>query len=294
MLIAALPFPDISPEIFSITVFGRDFALRWYAMAYIMGILLGWWIIKRCLARATLWPNNTAPMKPADLEDLVTWIIIGVILGGRLGYVLFYRFSYYLAHPLEILQLWEGGMAFHGGFLGVIVAVALFCRTRKLPLAQISDSLAIVAPIGLFFGRIANFINGELWGRVSDVPWAVEFPGAAAQSCLTLDLVCARHPSQLYEAGLEGLLLGLLIAYLVLRKSMLKRPWTITGVFFAGYGVSRFIVEFFRQPDAQFVTLDNPLGLALHVGGYGLTMGQILSLPMIAIGVTLILRAKRV
>ncbi len=290
-MFAALAFPNISPELISFPIFGFEFALRWYAMAYIVGIAIGWWLILRALARPALWGKYDPPMTGKQLEDLSTYIIIGVILGGRFGYVLFYRFSYYMANPSEILQVWQGGMSFHGGFLGVIVATAIYARVKGLRLGSVADCMAMAAPIGLVLGRLANFINAELWGRVSDVPWAVVFPGEAAQSCLLP--VCARHPSQLYEAALEGLVLGSVILWTVFRKGGLGKPWLVTGIFFAGYGMSRFIVEFFRQPDAQFQSVDNPLGLALHVGGYGLTMGQILTIPMIAIGATLILRARK-
>ncbi len=290
-MFAALAFPNLSPEVFSISLFGHDFALRWYALAYIAGIVLGWWLIKRMLARPQMWPANTPPLDAKQLEDLATWLILGIILGGRLGYVLFYRFGYYSEHPLEILQVWQGGMSFHGGFLGVMAATYLYSRRQQLPLGSVADAMALAAPTGLLFGRIANFVNAELWGRVTDVPWGVVFPGAAAQNCLLP--VCARHPSQLYEAALEGVLLAVVIWFLILRKNALKRPWMVTGVFFLGYGISRFIVEFVRQPDAQFQTPDNPLGLAFQMNGYGLTMGQLLSLPMVIIGVWLIRKALK-
>ncbi|NIY72162.1 prolipoprotein diacylglyceryl transferase [Marivivens donghaensis] len=290
-MIAAIPFPDLSPEVFSINLFGNEFALRWYALAYIVGIGLGWLTVRRALSKPALWHNDTPPMDKRTLEDLMTWIIVGVILGGRFGYILFYRLDYYLANPAEIMMVWQGGMSFHGGFLGVILAVLIYSRVKGLRLGSVADSMALGTPFGLLLGRIANFVNAELWGRVTDVPWAVVFPGEAAQSCLLP--VCARHPSQLYEAAMEGLILGGVLLYLAFRRGALKAPWLITGVFFAGYGISRFIVEFFRQPDAQFQTPGNPLGLAYHIGGYGLTMGQFLSLPMIIIGVGLVIWARK-
>lgn len=288
-----MPFPNISPEIFSISLFGMEFALRWYALAYIVGILIGWRIVVATVKRAALWPNDTAPIAPRQVEDLLSWVIIGVIVGGRLGYVLFYKPAFYLANPGDIIRIWDGGMAFHGGMIGVILAGWLYCRKYELPPLQVGDAMALGVPVGLFLGRIANFINAELWGRPTDLPWGVIFPGAAAQDCGQLAAYCARHPSQLYEAILEGLLLGAVMLWLAYRRGALKRSGTMIGTFLAGYGLSRFLVEFFRQPDAQFVSEGNPLGLALHMGGYGLTMGQLLSLPMIALGVWLILRARR-
>ncbi|MDN5787613.1 prolipoprotein diacylglyceryl transferase [Pseudorhodobacter sp.] len=287
-----IPFPNISPEIFSLSFGGMTFALRWYALAYIAGLLLGWRIVLHAIATPRLW-RDTAPMSAEQVERLLTWIILGVILGGRLGYVLFYSPGYYLSHPLEVLKVWQGGMSFHGGFLGVVVAAWLFFRAEKIPLLPAADLLAVATPPGLLLGRIANFINAELWGRASDKPWAVAFPGEAAQHCPDVVGVCARHPSQLYEAGLEGLLLGAVLIWLTYRRGWLRRPGQITGVFFAGYGAARFFVEFFRQPDAQFVTEGNPLGLAFQSGGYGLTMGQTLSLPMIGVGLVLIWWARR-
>jgi phosphatidylglycerol:prolipoprotein diacylglycerol transferase len=231
---------------------------------------------------------------PAEqVERLLTWVIAGVILGGRLGFVLFYQPVYYMSHPLEILKVWQGGMSFHGGFLGVVTAAYLFFRSEKIPLLSAADLLALAAPPGLLLGRIANFINAELWGRPTTMPWGVAFPGDTAQYCPDVIGVCARHPSQLYEAGLEGLILGAALLWLVYRRDWLKRPGQTMGLFFAGYGAARFFVEFFRQPDAQFVSDGNPLGLAFHWGGYGLTMGQTLSVPMIVVGLALIWWARR-
>lgn len=286
-------FPDISPEIFTIHLFGSDFSLRWYALAYIVGILLGWRLAVAALNRAGLWRGDTPPLTKQKLEDLLTWIIIGVIFGGRLGYVLFYQPSYYFAHPSKIPMVWLGGMSFHGGFLGVAIASTIYALRNKIELGKLFDMMALAAPIGLFFGRIANFINAELWGRPTDLPWGVVFPGEAAQNCMTLQVYCARHPSQLYEAALEGLILGALLLYLVFRAQSLKAPWRTTGVFLAGYGLSRFVVELVRQPDAQFVTPTNPLGLALQFGDYGLTMGQLLSLPMLLLGLGFVLYSAR-
>lgn len=287
-----IPFPDVSPEIFEISLGGFSFALRWYALAYIGGLLIGWWIVTRMIRRSALWPDGQAPMSAEQVERLLTWVILGVVIGGRLGFVLFYQPAYYLANPLEIAKVWQGGMSFHGGFLGTVAAAWIFAAREGIPKLSAADLLALAVPPGLFLGRIANFVNAELWGRPTDLPWGVAFPGEAAQACATASGPCVRHPSQLYEAGLEGLLLGILLFVLV-RRGWLRWPGAIMGTFLAGYGAARFIVEFFRQPDAQFVSEGNPLGLAWHIGGWGLTQGQALSLPMIAVGLFFVLRARR-
>lgn len=289
----AIPFPQISSEIFSIDVFGFELALRWYALAYIVGILIGWRIVVAAVKRPALWRKQTPPMNTQQVEDLLTMVIFGVIIGGRLGFVLFYQFDYYMANPLEIPQVWQGGMAFHGGFVGVVVAAWYFCRKNAVPVLQLADCLAIATPPALLLGRIANFIKPELWGRQTDMPWGVVFPVLEAQDCGPLIEICARHPSQLYEAALEGLILGVFLLVLAFRRGAFKRPGLLTGIFLAGYGASRFLVEFFRQPDVQFITAGNPLGLAFHIDGWGLTMGQFLSIPMILIGLWLIGRSKK-
>lgn len=290
---AMIPFPDISPELFSISLGGFELALRWYALAYIVGIILAFQISLMALRRVHLWRNDTAPMDDAQLEDLLFWVTIGIILGGRMGYVLFYQPGSYLSDPLAIIRVWEGGMAFHGGVIGVVLAGWLFCRRHGLPKLSTSDIVVLGAPVGLLLGRLANFVNAELWGRPTDLPWGVAFPGAYAQDCGQLAGLCARHPSQLYEAFLEGALLLAVMLWLAFRKGALKFPGRITGVFFAGYGLARFLVEFVRQPDAQFVTEGNPLGLVLHLNGIGLTMGQLLSLPMILFGLWMIAKSRR-
>ena len=290
---AAIAFPDISNEIFSVELFGITFALRWYALAYLAGLIAGWKIIQALMRRPALWPGDRAPMDPARTEDLLTYIVLGVIIGGRLGFVLFYQPGYYLQNPAEIVKVWEGGMSFHGGFAGVIVAGLLFCWRNGVRPLLLSDAMALVAPVGLFLGRIANFVNAELWGRPTTMPWGVIFPGEAAQACAGyVPGTCARHPSQLYEAGLEGLALGLILFWLF-RRGALKTPGRITGAFLAGYGAARFFVEFFRQADAQFITPDNPLGHVVGGAVIGLSMGQLLTLPMIAAGVWLLMRARR-
>lgn len=282
-MIAAITFPDISPEIFAIYLFGFHFALRWYAMGYIVGIMLGWQLLKAALKRDAIWQGG-APMPVAKLEDLLTYIVMGVIAGGRLGYVLFYKPAYYMSHPLEIPQIWTGGMSFHGGFIGVILAVYLFSRRHNIALPKLADGIALAATPAILLVRIANFINAELWGRPTDLPWGVIFPTADGGP---------RHPSQLYEAGMEGMLLGAALILLAFRFGGLKKPWLLTGTFFTGYGLARFIVEFVRQPDAQFVSEGNPLGLAFQMDGYGLTMGQTLTLPMILIGISVVIWAAR-
>ena len=287
-----LPFPEISPDIFSIDLFGMTFALRWYALAYIAGLVIGWRIVTALVRRPALWRDGP-PMTAEQVESLLTWIILGVILGGRLGFVLFYQPAQFLANPGQILRVWEGGMSFHGGFLGVVVATLIFCRKERIPLLPAADALAVATPPGLLLGRVANFINAELWGRPTTLPWGVAFPGEAAQTCEGVIDICARHPSQLYEAALEGLILGAVLLVLVFRRGWLKMPGQTFGLFLAGYGAARFVVELFRQSDAQFITPDNPMGYALQLGATGLSMGQLLSLPMILGGLVLIALARR-
>ena len=294
MLAEMIQFPNLSPEIFSVSLFGTEFALRWYALAYIVGILIAWGLAVRAVNRPALWPAAQPPMSARQVEDLITWIILGVILGGRLGYALFYQPGVYLENPAQILCIWEGGMAFHGGLLGVVIAAWAYARAKGIDRLAMADLVAHAVAPGLLLGRLANFVNAELWGRATDLPWGVAFPGRAAQDCgQALGEICARHPSQLYEAAMEGLILGALILWLVYRRAAFHAPGRVLGTFLAGYGTARFLVEFFRQPDAQFVTEGNPMGLAWQIGGYGLTQGQALSLPMIALGLWFLLRARR-
>jgi phosphatidylglycerol---prolipoprotein diacylglyceryl transferase len=267
MPIAAIPFPAFDPVIMSI----GPFALRWYALAYIVGILLGWLYARALMRSEKVW-GGPAPMTVADLDDFILWVTLGIILGGRLGYVLFYNPAFFAANLVEILQLWKGGMSFHGGFLGCVAAVILFARRRGIPILSLGDLTCAVAPVGLFLGRIANFINAELWGRQTDVPWAVVFPNSGG---------IPRHPSQLYEAALEGIVLFLALAWLV-RLGALKRPGLILGAFALGYGIARSAVEFFREPDPQ-------LGFLWG----GLTMGMLLCLPMVIAGLALIANALK-
>lgn len=270
----ALTFPQIEPVIWQ---FG-PIAIRWYGLAYLAGILLGWRYGRRLIANQKLWdrdrPNGALPpMTVIDFDDLLLWATMGIILGGRLGYVLFYKPAVYLADPLSVFKVWEGGMSFHGGLLGTIAAILLFARRRDIPVLSLMDIASASVPFGLFFGRIANFINAELYGRASEVPWAMVFPGGGPEP---------RHPSQLYEAALEGIVLFIVLRIMTHTIGSLKYPGLTGGVFFAGYGLARIFVEFFRQPDAN-------LGF---ISGF-LTMGMILSLPMVLIGIAAIAHALR-
>lgn len=252
-------YPNIDPVIFAL----GPLEVRWYSLAYIAGLLIGWWLMGRL--------NRKQPevLSQTQLDDLLMWVLGGVVLGGRVGYVLFYNLPYFMEYPLEALKIWEGGMSFHGGMLGVILAVYWFCRRQGISFWQVIDMAAVVTPIGLFFGRLANFINGELFGRITDSAIGMVFPHGGE---------LPRHPSQLYEAALEGICLFLILLLVASRVDYRRTSGLLSGVFLAGYGVSRFIVEFFREPDIQ-------LGL---VGGGVFSMGQLLSLPMILCGLVLI------
>ena len=277
MIQALLPFPNIDPVL--IHIYG-PISIRWYALSYIAGLLLGWGYVVKLLRTSRLWAGppfmGKPPATPDDIGDLFVWITLGVIIGGRLGFVLLYGVLYcgfagqgapaclglpeaYLANPLKIIAAWEGGMSFHGGLIGVVIAILLFCRGRKLQLLAVADLIAAATPIGLFFGRIANFINGELWGKITDAPWAMVFPNALPPGL-------PRHPSQIYEALMEGVLLFLLLRFLILRFEVHRRPGFVVGWFLTFYGVFRFVGEFFRDSESKL---------------YGwFSMGQALSLPM--------------
>ena len=273
-MIPVLLFPQFSPTIVEFGPFAiggielGPFGIRWYAMAYILGLVLGWRLMRRLVQLA---PKVAEPIL---VDDFLTWATIGVILGGRLGYVLFYQPQYYLANPAKALEVWHGGMSFHGGFLGVAIATIWFCRKYAIPLLGFADRIAVVAPLGLMLGRIANFINGELWGRAAPdwLPWAMVFPTGGN---------IPRHPSQLYQAGMEGLILLVVMVILSRQESIRGRFGTLTGVFLIGYGLARIIGELFRQPDAF-------LGFLFA----GATMGQLLSVPMVLAGIWLVWRAK--
>ncbi len=279
-------FPEFDPVLIHL----GPLPIRWYALAYVTGIVLGWWYASRLARREALWAPRKPPVTPLQLDDLVLWITLGVILGGRFGYALFYKPEMYAqlftgqgwGERLELFQLWTGGMSFHGGFLGVVIALVLYARRQNINALSLGDLIAPVVPIGLFFGRIANFINGELWGRETTVPWAVRFCNARIEAtygvCPAGDV--PRHPSQLYEAGLEGLLLFVILSLAIWNWRLLARPGYVMGLFLLGYGLSRAALETVRQPDVGLDALP-----------FGLTMGMILSTPMILVGAWLIWRA---
>lgn len=281
-----MPFPEFDPVLIHL----GPLPIRWYALAYVAGIVLGWWYASRLARRESVWAPGRPPVNNTQLDDLVLWITLGIILGGRFGYALFYKpvmfaqlfTGHTLGERFELLQLWTGGMSFHGGFLGVAIAIILFARRQKINMLSLGDLVAPVVPLGLFFGRIANFINGELWGRETTVPWAIRFCNARIEQmygfCPAGDV--PRHPSQLYEAGLEGLLLFSVLSLAIWKFKLLQKPGYITGLFLVGYGICRAALENVREPD--YGMPDFPLGL---------TMGMMLSIPMILVGGWLIWRA---
>ena len=256
----AMTFPDIDPVLIHI----GPLAIRWYALSYIAGILFAWWYAHRLLRLSALWREGKAPLSPQQLGDLMFWVVLGVLVGGRLGYVLFYAPDMLWSDPLRLFAIWQGGMSFHGGLLGVVAAVAVYCRRAGISLLSLADVACIPTPLALCFGRIANFVNGELWGRPTDMPWGIVFPRAGE---------LPRHPSQLYQAALEGLLLFVILHVLARYTPALKRPGLLAGAFLFGYGLLRSLVEPFREPEIY-------VGLA-H---YGVTMGIALNLPMIFLG----------
>ncbi|MBL95704.1 MAG: prolipoprotein diacylglyceryl transferase [Magnetovibrio sp.] len=263
-MLFAIPFPTIDPIIFEL----GPLSIRWYALAYLLGIFVGWRVMR--------YMNQISPIVEDNetIDDFLVWVTLGILLGGRVGYVLFYNLNYYIQNPLNIFAIWHGGMSFHGGFAGVTISSIAFCKKRRVNILNFGDAVCVVAPIGLFFGRIANFINGELFGRPSSVPWAVIFPNGGN---------IPRHPSQLYEAIFEGALLFFLLWFLFNYYNPRKRPGVLTGVFLLSYGIIRGVIEFFREPD-------------FHIGylGFGIfTMGQLLSLPMILVGAILIFNVMR-
>jgi phosphatidylglycerol:prolipoprotein diacylglycerol transferase len=275
MTIFAIPFPDIDPVALSL----GPVSIKWYGLAYMIGLILGWLYVRRLLRERWLWKNDTPPFGVERVDDLLVYVALAVIVGGRLGYVVLYEPETYLANPLDVFKVWQGGMSFHGAILGSAVGLWLFARRYGVSAWSAMDLCAAANPIGLFFGRLANFINGELFGRVSDVPWAMVFPSA---KYLHPGVEPApRHPSQLYEALLEGLVLFLVLRFLTHHREALKTPGIVIGVFLAGYALARMTAEIFREPH---------LGHALNVGP--LTAGQIYSIPMLLLGLYFIWRAR--
>ncbi|MER8653312.1 prolipoprotein diacylglyceryl transferase [Mesorhizobium sp. M0847] len=277
---ASLSFPNIDPILVQI----GPLAVHWYGIGYIVGILFAWWNAKRLVTNTRLWPDGVLPMKPIDLDDFIVWAAVGVVLGGRTGYVLFYDLKRYIDHPLDIFAVWQGGMSFHGGLLGVILAMTLFSLKRGIRTWTLFDVVAAGVPVGLGLVRIANFVNAELWGRVTDVSWGVVFCNERLQQTVAgcVAGLEPRHPSQLYEALLEGAVLFLVLRFLTHSRLKLKTPRFVGGAFICGYGLSRIFVEFFREPDQQ---------LGYLLGGW-LTMGMVLSLPMVLAGIWAMATAK--
>jgi phosphatidylglycerol---prolipoprotein diacylglyceryl transferase len=267
-MFAVIQHPGIDPVAFSL----GPFQVHWYALAYVVGILFAMWYIKHLARQPRLWGASAPTLDQREADEFFIYALLGVVLGGRLGYVLFYKPLFYFQNPLDILKTWDGGMSFHGGFLGVVIACIIYGRPRGKSLDRMLDLGAASVPVGLGLGRIANFINAELWGRASDAPWAVVFPGESF----------ARHPSQLYEALLEGLLLFLAIRIATHGFGALKYPGRASGMFALGYGLSRIAVEYFREPDA-------------HIGYIGgvFTMGMVLSVPLVAVGIWLLSRSRQ-
>ncbi|PPR77638.1 MAG: Prolipoprotein diacylglyceryl transferase [Alphaproteobacteria bacterium MarineAlpha2_Bin1] len=255
----SISFPNISPEIFSI----GGFSIKWYGLAYVGSILIGWKYV------SIISKKSPSGISRKNIDDLVVWVALGIIVGGRLGYTIFYQPLEYLQNPIKILEIWNGGMSFHGGLIGVIFSTIIFSKIKKIDIFHICDMLAIVTPIGLFFGRLTNFINQELWGKVTSVPWAVEFP---------LGGYLPRHPSQIYEALFEGLFLYLVLALLWHFTKIRYKPGVLTGIFVSGYSFFRIFIEFFREPDSH-------LGYLFYV----FSMGQILSFPLLIFGIVLII-----
>ncbi|MGI9411815.1 MAG: prolipoprotein diacylglyceryl transferase [Hyphomicrobiaceae bacterium] len=275
MIPLALPFPEIDPVAFAL----GPIEVKWYGLSYMAGLLLGWLYIRRLVSQAELWPNANAPFTPAKADDLLIYMTVGVIIGGRLGFVFFYEPGYYLSNPIEILAVWKGGMAFHGALLGCGLAIWAFAARNKCNPFSAMDACAAAVPLGLFFGRIANFINGELWGRPTSMPWGMVFPEAQIYHRHSEPM--PRHPSQLYEAALEGLVLFLVLRLLTHRHGGLQSPGLVTGTFLLGYGVARSFCELFRQFDAQHA-----------FSAYGLTPGIVYSVPMILLGLWFIRSAQ--
>jgi phosphatidylglycerol:prolipoprotein diacylglycerol transferase len=267
--IAALPFPNIDPVLLEL----GPLQIHWYGIGYVVGLLFGWWYSRKLVSNSILWRGMNAPIKPQDVDDFLTWAVIGIIVGGRLGYVFFYDFAQFLQNPSSIFAVWNGGMSFHGGLIGTLLAMIIFARRHGFSPFSLFDIVTASAPIGIMTVRITNFINGELFGKPSDLPWAIAFPDGGPQP---------RHPSQLYEAVLEGLIMFLVLRFVTHTMMKLPLPGYTAGVFLLWYAFSRIIVEFVRLPDAQ-------VG---YLAGEWLTMGMILSLPMALVGLWAIHSSK--
>ncbi len=272
-----IPFPNIDP----VAVQLGPISIKWYGLSYLIGLLLGWLYIRKLISMDHLWPGNRAPFPLEKTDDLLIYMTLGVIFGGRLGYVFFYEPSNYIANPIEIIQVWKGGMAFHGALLGCGIAVWLFAKRNGVSFLSSLDLTTAAVPLGLIFGRLANFINGELWGRPTNVPWAMVFPEAARMPNFAAIEPTPRHPSQLYEAFTEGVLLFLVLWILTHRFGGLKKPGLMVGTFLLGYGIARSFCELFRQYDPDHV-----------LSAYGLTPGIVYSIPMILLGIWFIQKAR--
>jgi phosphatidylglycerol---prolipoprotein diacylglyceryl transferase len=268
MSLLEIPFPEINPIALQI----GPLAVRWYGLAYAAGLIIGWLYIRQLLRRPQLWKNNTAPMSPDDADELLLWVAAGVILGGRLGHVLFYHSGYYFSNPMEILAIWKGGMSFHGGLLGTGLGMYIYARRSGISVWPVMDLVSAAVPIGLFFGRVANFINAEVVGSPTDMPWGMVFPGSGAEP---------RHPAMLYEAALEGVALFIILRYLTHVKLSLKMPGLTSGVFLTGYAVFRIFSELFKIVDYRLVHADYPI-----------TKGMVYSVPMLFLGIWFIYRAR--
>ena len=288
-------YPNINETALSFSLFGRTIDVQWYGLSYICGVLIAWYLMILIVRQPSLWRRSTLPITKNNIDDLITYMILGILIGGRLGYCIFYTPMYYIENPQKIFFLWEGGMSFHGGFLGVVIAGAFFAFRRNLPILTLGDIIAFSSPPGLFFGRIANFVNGELWGRQTSSFWGIAFTKGGGQFCPdNQSSICLRHPSQLYEATLEGLLLMAIFFILVYGFKALKKPGLIFATFLIGYGFIRFFIEFVREADSFFVNETNPHGHVIQVtSDLGLTMGQALCLPMIIVGFLIIWNAIR-
>ena len=286
-------YPEIDPTIFSLNFFGVEFALRYYSLSYIVGIMIAWWIILKVSINRRVWPNHQILLNSRSVEDLIFYLALGIIIGGRVGYILFYQPQVIINNPIFIIQIWKGGMSFHDGFIGVVVSGILFAYTRNIPVLILGDIIAASSPPGIFLGRLANFINGELWGKPTLSNFGMVFPSKEAQMCPDNWLtVCTRHPTQLYEAFFEGALLGVFLLFFLFKMKGLNHPGRTISFFLIIYGISRFLIEYFREADLQFITDQNPYGhimiFSQNMLEYGgLTMGQILCIPMIIVGLTL-------